>query len=143
MTNQPWKKLVFQVLTDAPAELNKRLLNGREHTAKPVIRQEQIALESLSQLDEDCTTAKLLAWLRHAGGQDRQNMADYLSNQVSIQADKSPAIGSTAAQAAPSNTSPDSPKSFVRAGRQHWPLQTTNWSADVPRGAAPMRSLEL
>lgn len=108
LTNQPWKKFAFEVLMDAPAELNKRLLNGKEHTSAPIVQEEQIALESLGRLDED-SQAKLLAWLRCAGEQERQQMADHLSKQVSMQADKSAATGSTTGQPEPSQTRPKSP----------------------------------
>jgi hypothetical protein len=90
LINQPWKKFVFEVVRDAPAELNKRLLNGKEHAPAPVATEEQIALESLGRLDSD-SQQKLMDWLRSAGDKERQQMAEHLSNEVSAQAAPPPA----------------------------------------------------
>lgn len=82
LTNQTWKKFVFEILSDAPAEFNKRLLNGTNPVSAPVAQDGQIALELLTCLDEE-SQDKLLRWLQQAGEKERQEMANKLSQKVS------------------------------------------------------------
>lgn len=103
LANQPWKKFVFEVLSDAPAEFNRRLLNGKNHTPAPVAQEGQIALESLTGLDEE-TQQKLIRWIQHADEKERQNMADNLSQEVS-------AAGTGNSKASDTSSSQSPPKS--------------------------------
>lgn len=84
LTDKPWKKFAFEVLMDAPSELNKRLLNG-EHGGQPVpdsiSKEEKAALHTLRELDP-YTTETLLAWLRTAGSDERQKLVEYLASLV-------------------------------------------------------------
>jgi hypothetical protein len=99
-----WKQVAYEILSDAPSEFSKRLLNGQPHAQSnislqdPAVHEEsETALEALRQLKPD-TLEHMLAWLRSSGEADRQQFADYLASLVQGEqpvAAEGPAPGST------------------------------------------------
>lgn len=83
LTDTPWKKFAYEVIMDAPSELNKRILNGSKNKGRrgPVSNEEKAALDALRRLDSHTTNA-LLEWISTAGDDEREKLVDYLANLV-------------------------------------------------------------
>ena len=83
-----WKQVAYEILSDAPSEFSKRLLNGQPQGQSHLSREEgavheesETALEALRQLKPD-SLEHMLAWLRSSDEADRHQFADFLANLV-------------------------------------------------------------
>jgi hypothetical protein len=91
-----WKQVAYEILSDAPSEFSKRLLNGQPHGQshpsdqnRPVHEASETALEAFRQLKPD-SLEHMMAWLRSSGEADRQQFADYLAGLVHRQQPAAP-----------------------------------------------------